>query len=227
MTIFPRILRRLLSITVLLACGLGHAAIVRYDSIDTFYAATVDQGIDDLNDLTPRSGTSAFIRFAGAFSYTGSTQTSSLRTGGTASDTFMTTNAADAVMRLGLTGIEAVGGNFFSSNISYVPGAGQLLVTIYELGGASLSVAFNPDATDPSQSFLGFLSTDSTFEYMTISALGPYWGSYDNLILAARATATEPGLVDEPGALALVVLGLGGLAALRRRRPATSVVQRG
>lgn len=100
--------------------------------------------------------------------------------------------------------VTAVGGNFWSTDISFFPFAADVVIDLSD--GTSVSF-FSTSASD----FRGFTST-TAITSMTIDAVdpvaGPAWATLDNLYVGVAVPA--------PGAMAL--LGLGGLAAARRRR---------
>ena len=99
--------------------------------------------------------------------------------------------------------VTAVGGNFWATDISFFPtGTG---ITINLSDGTNISYT----STGPSD-FRGFIS-DVAITSMTIDAPdvpGNAWATMDNLTVGAAVPA--------PGAVA--VLGLAGLAGVRRRR---------
>ncbi|MGP1308924.1 MAG: hypothetical protein ACTS27_01855 [Phycisphaerales bacterium] len=116
-----------------------------------------------------------------------------------------TDSALDSIV-VSFTGapVTAVGGNFWASDISFLPtGTG---ITINLSDGTNVSYT----STGPSD-FRGFIS-DVAITSITIDApeagLANAWATMDNLTVGAAIPA--------PGAAA--VLGLAGLAAARRRR---------
>lgn len=100
------------------------------------------------------------------------------------------------------TGVRAVGGNFFATDLSFnvVPSVLQVsLANGYSYVGASSS----------SSDFVGFLSStaDITSITLTVTGAGSIYPSLDNLSV---------GVIPAPGALAL--LGVAGAAGRGRRR---------
>lgn len=103
--------------------------------------------------------------------------------------------------------VTAVGGNFWATDISVLPTGTDIVFSLSD--GTTESFT----STGPSD-FRGFTS-DVAIESIFIDApdddpdFGPYyWSTMDNLVVGNN--------VPTPGALAL--LGMGGLAAARRRR---------
>ena len=115
-----------------------------------------------------------------------------------------TDSALDAIRITFTSGnVTAVGGNFFSSDINFNAIAASVTVALSD----GQSVTFNSSSAND---FRGFTSTQ-TITSLTIDALdaaAPAWSTLDNLYVGQAIPA--------PGAMAL--LGLGGLAAARRRR---------
>lgn len=103
--------------------------------------------------------------------------------------------------------VTAVGGNFFSSDINFAPFASNVTIDLSD--GTSVTFA-SASASD----FRGFTSgtviTSMTIDAADIDPIsGPFvWSTMDNFYVGSAVPA--------PGAAAL--LGLGGLAASRRRR---------
>lgn len=119
-----------------------------------------------------------------------------------------TNNATDHILINFTSGnVTAVGGNFWGTDINVIPFAVNVNIALSD----GTNVTFN---TTSASAFRGFTSS-SVITSMTIDALEalpdnpPFaWATMDNLYVGAAVPA--------PGAMAL--LGLGGLAATRRRR---------
>jgi MYXO-CTERM domain-containing protein len=140
---------------------------------------------------------------SGGFSYTISTGPGALS--GLYNDTgLVSTDNAQDVLYIEFTSgnVTAVGGNFWATDISFFPIAATVAINLSD----GTSVSFNSTSAND---FRGFTS-NVTITSMTIDAIDGVafaWTAMDNLYV---------GMVPAPGAMAL--LGLGGLAASRRRR---------
>jgi MYXO-CTERM domain-containing protein len=169
------------------------------------FLANVQPGFYFNNFASAPSGAVPSLSFSsGGFAYT-------VSTGGGVSGLFngtgliSTDNAAD-VIRIDFTSgnVTAVGGNFWSTDINFFPFAATVDVELSD----GTSVSFNSTSAND---FRGFTS-NSVITSLTIDAIdplsGPAWSTLDNLYVGQAIPA--------PGAMAL--LGLGGLAAARRRR---------
>jgi hypothetical protein len=142
---------------------------------------------------------------SGGFSYTISTAPGSISGLFNGTGIVSTDNAGDAILIEFTSGnVTAVGGNFWSTDINFFPFAADVTLDLSD--GTSVTF-FSTSAND----FRGFTS-DQVITSMTIDAVdpvaGPAWSTLDNLYVGVAVPA--------PGAVAL--LGLGGLAAARRRR---------
>ena len=119
-------------------------------------------------------------------------------------DGVMSTNTADDPLEIDFTGdnVTAVGGNFYGTDISFVPIAGDVTVELADGTSETMS-------TSSADAYFGFI-TDAPIDSMTISASGDgnVWPTMDNFTVGQAVPA--------PGALAL--LGLAGVAGRRRRR---------
>jgi MYXO-CTERM domain-containing protein len=99
--------------------------------------------------------------------------------------------------------VTAVGGNFWASDVSFFPTGTDIVINLSD--GTNVSYT----STGPTD-FRGFVS-DVAITSMTIDApegVGNAWATMDNLVVGTAIPA--------PGAAA--VLGLAGLAGIRRRR---------
>ena len=117
----------------------------------------------------------------------------------------VSTNTATDALLITFTGapVTAVGGNFWASDIIFLPTGSDITINLSD--GTNVSYT----STGPND-FRGFIS-DVAITSMTIDAPdvpGNAWATMDNLVVGAAIPA--------PGAAA--VLGLAGLAGIRRRR---------
>lgn len=143
---------------------------------------------------------------SGGFSYTISTAPGSIS--GLFNGTgFVSTDNAQDMIQIDFTSgnVTAVGGNFWATDINFNAIAATVAINLSD----GTSVSFNSTSAND---FRGFTSTQ-TITSLTIDALdvpgGAFaWSTLDNLYVGQAIPA--------PGAMAL--LGLGGLAAARRRR---------
>ena len=189
----------------LLAVGLAalsaspFAATTVYSSSASFMANVAPGSYtESFNDL-PSSPPTTFA--SGAFSYTVSAP------GGLyGSGEFLGTNLPNQALTITFAGgnVTAVGGNFYSSNISDAFQSVAVTLTLSD----STSVTFTP--TSVTDSYRGFTST-LAITSLTMSAPGvSLYAGLDNLTVGVTA-------VPEPASWALMGLGVAGLLAARRR----------
>lgn len=203
-----------------LAClsNFSYANFVVYTTQSSFLAATSAQGTDTYTGLSITGTTpSPITRNAGVYGYTASVTTTSFYGAGTAANPWLSTNTAtDSITFSNFTGgVQAIGGNFFGSNINGAFLAGSILLTATDLSGAISQTIVNATVG----SFLGFVSSNSMVS-LTVTAIQPVgsvlWPTVDNLALGLRAVPATA--VPEPGSVALLLAGLGIIMMLARRR---------
>jgi hypothetical protein len=202
-------LKSLALAAMLLSAAAANAGITVYTSQSAFMSATTAPGVDTYNDLSVQFYNSPMARTAGAYSYTVSAE-NGLYGAGVAGDAWLSTNSRGSAMVFSnfSSGANAFGGNFFGSDISglFVPGTSVVLTA---QDGTSLTYQIDNTTTS---SFLGFVSS-STLTSVSLSSVGTYWPTANNVTLAMAAAVPEP----ETYAMLLVGMSLLGVAARRRR----------
>ena len=159
--------------------------------------------LNQFNDAVP--GPSPDLMYSqNGFSYNVGTQVGAVSGLYNDSGLISTDNATDSIVVDFSSGnVFAVGGNFWATDISVFPTGTAMTVSLSD--GTSVSYT----STGPND-FRGFIS-DVAISSITIEApdgAAPFWATMDNLYVGAAVPA--------PGAAA--VLGLAGLAGVRRRR---------
>lgn len=200
-----------LSLAVLLcSAAAAQADITVYTDRTAFLAATAMPGVDTYDDLEVILYTSPLERMAGAYHYRASSgPVSDLYGAGMDGDHWLSTNVRNDSITFSnfSTGVYAVGGNFFGSDISgaFVPGT-----TMY-LSATDGTVTSNATVADSMvNSFLGFVSTTPLTGVTLSNGGGLYWVTANNLTLAAP--------VPEPSTYGMLLAGMCLLGGLARRR---------
>ncbi|MDQ2819816.1 MAG: PEP-CTERM sorting domain-containing protein [Pseudomonadota bacterium] len=202
-----------------LACqaSFSQANLVAYTTQAGFTAATTAQGTDTYAGFSITGTTpSPITRTAGAYSYTAAVSTTTFFGAGTTANPWLSTNTATATITFSnfTNGAQAIGGNFFGSNINGNFQLGSILITATDVSGAVTQTIVNATTT----SFLGFVSTNTLLS-LTVASVQPassvLWATVDNLVLARRAA--DVAAVPEPGSIALLLAGLGIIVMLARR----------
>lgn len=211
----PIAVRPLVVAVLLGAIGSANATLTVYTSSAGFLAAASSVGTDTFAGFSLIGTTpSPIVRSAGPYTYTG-TATGGFFGGGTSGDPFLSTNLALDSMAFGSFsgGVSAIGGNFFTSNISGLYAPGSITVSVTDSFGATASQTISP-AGILTGSYLGFTS-NGTITGMTVTAVQPatpIWPSVDNLALGIAVA------VPEPGTYAMLLAGIAVLGFIAHRR---------
>lgn len=192
---------------VLLCMATGAEAQINvYTDQAAFLAAVGGYGVDTYDDLEVQLYESPFARTAGSYGYSVSAE-SGLYGAGSGGDGWLTANIDNETITFSnfAPGIVGFGGYFFASDINgaFVPnGTMQFTAT----DGTTLSYTLSGATTT---SFLGFVSS-SPLTSVTLAPGGDYWATANDVTLAMP--------IPEPGSYAMMLLGLGALGWMGRRR---------
>jgi PEP-CTERM motif len=196
--------------------GASFAGPTAYTSAASFAAATTAPGVDTFAGFSITGSTpSPITRTAGAYTYSAAASTSSFFGAGTTANPWLSTNiATDSITFSGFSaGVNAVGGNFFDSDIAGAFALGDITLTATDSTG-STTFTITGATTN---SFLGFVSSTGSILSLVVSAVqpaSPIWPTVDNLTLAKALVTAVP----EPETYALMLAGLGVLGFVARRR---------
>lgn len=201
------------------SAGSAQAEITVYTSQADFAAAVTRVGTDTFDGFNITGTTPSPIRrMVGDYSYTASV-TDSFFGAGSESDQWLSTNFSDDLITFSnfSSSVSAVGGFFFTSDLSggFTPGA--VVLTATDSLGATVTRTIDTSATS---SFLGF-STDGLIGSVTLASVlsnGPTFPTANNLMLGQVAA------VPEPATWAMMLLGFGMVAAASRYRRRSSKV---
>jgi hypothetical protein len=208
-------MKAVVAASLFVAATASFAGPTLYTSAASFAAATTAPGVDTYTGFSISGSTeSPITRTAGAYTYSAAASTSSFYGAGTTADPWLSTNrAADSITFSSFSaGVNAVGGNFFDSDINGAFLLGDISLTATDSTGSTTFVLTNAQTS----SFLGFVSAGSITS-LVVSAVqrdGPLWPTVDNLTLAKAAVVAVP----EPETYALMLAGLGLLGVVARRR---------
>lgn len=204
----------------------AQAAITVYTTLAAFNAATMMSGTDTYTGFSISGSTASPItRAAGAYTYTAAASTSSFFGAGTVGNPWLSTNiATDSVLfNTFVGGVEAIGGNFFGSDIAGLFLAGDVTLTATDSLGATSTQTITAATVT---SFRGFVSTGS-ITGLTLSAVQtavPLWPTADNLVLAKRAGIVVPA-VPESSTWLMMIAGFGLVGGAMRRRTTARIAQ--
>lgn len=202
----PFVLKSLVAAMLLCGAASASAQITVYTDRNAFLAAVGGYGVDTYDDLDIDLYDSPFARNAGAYSYTASAP-GGLYGAGSGADGWLSTNVdSDGIVFSNFApGVTGFGGYFFGSDVlgSFLPG-GTLLFSASN--GTTLNYTLSNATTS---SFLGFVSS-SPLSSVTLSSGGDYWVTANDVTLAMP--------VPEPETYAMMLLGLGVVGWMRRRR---------
>jgi hypothetical protein len=203
----------------------AQAVITIYTTAASFAAATTAPGVDTYTGFSITGSTpSPITRSAGAYGYTGTVSTTSFFGGGTTGNPFLSTNTATDTMTLGAFtgGVEAVGGNFFDSDISGTYALGDITITATDGSGTVTQTIIGATTS----SFLGFVSSGAmtNITITSVQPASPIWPSLDNLVLAKRAGGVVP-QVPESSTWLMMIAGFGLVGGAMRRRSTARIAQ--
>jgi len=196
----------------------ANATFVVYTSQAAFLAAVTAPGVDTYTGFNINGSTqSPITRSAGTYTYSATASGDGLLYGaGTTANPWLSTNQAlSSITFANFTGgANAIGGNFFGSDIAGAFAAGSVTLTAVDATGTSTQTITNATTS----SFLGFVSTGG-LSSLTISAVQPaggtLWPTVDNLTIARTPAA---GAVPETATWGMMILGFGMMGASARYR---------
>jgi hypothetical protein len=219
MTFNSNLVTYLIGATTLCTVSLSHSAITVYTDQAAFIAATDNRATDTFAGLPVLISTpSPLSRAAGPYSYIATAGTSNFFASGTDVNPALSPDNFDAPVTLAqfTGGVNAIGGNFFGSDINGDFVTGSINVNASDTAGTEFRTIVNASTS----SFIGFVSNGSILS-LTFQALQPpngdfLWASADDLMLARSATTVSP--IPEPEVYATMMMGLGLVGLLARRR---------
>jgi hypothetical protein len=198
----------------LLACsGAAFATPVAYTSLTSFMSVTSGAGTDTFDNVSITTSTSTpLARTAGVYGYTATATDGAFFGAGSDPDHWLSTDSATAsIVFSGFSsGVQAVGGFFFGSDVFGAYAPGSILLSATDATGTISQLITAASTT----SFIGFLSSGGLTS-LTVTAVEPggdffLWPTVNSLVLSAA--------VPEPSTYALILAGLAALGWSVRRR---------
>lgn len=224
----------LCALFALAASGTSTAALTSYTAQSSFLGAVHSAGTDTYDDVaTDVSTPSPMARSAGSNAYTASASTLDFFGAGAAPDIWLSTDQFDDTITFSGfgSGISAIGGFFFGSDIFGTALAGQSLIfDVTENDGTQdLTHSFTV-LSSGSSSFQGWVSTGRLVS-LSITAVqtndtNNIWATVNDLVLAVGndggggggGGGGGNGNVPEPTSLALALAALAAVGSRTRRR---------
>lgn len=194
---------------VLTAGTHAHAELMAYSSLSSFSSVLTNQGTDELSDI---STSNAETRTAGPFSY-GIRADSGIRTLAVGSATYIGNNVGHEWLSFSTTSVNAIGGEFFGSDLFGNFKAGGVTFRVIDSRGADEMFTITPTSTN-TQSFFGVVSDGFITSFQVHADQGwiPSYLAADNITLGTASA------IPEPSSLTLVLAGVGLMGTVMARR---------
>jgi PEP-CTERM motif len=204
-----------LASALLIATSAAQAVVTVYTTQASYLAAVSAPGVDTFNSLNPVALnyflSSPATRSAGPYSYTATASGAFYTLPHTATDVWLSALTAGAAINLNSfsSGVRGVGGFFFAVDGNDNVVTRNLNITTVDGSGSTVTTLSSASDTK----FLGIVS-NSAISSVSISLAGAAAGNYvamNDITLGAAA-------VPEPSIGLMLLAGIAGLVALRRRR---------